>query len=140
MPAVPSVAGAGQDDANGALALVHGERVQETVDRLRKVGRGQARAEPQHAVFERQGGVGRNDVDVTALDGRLVVDGFDGHLRVPRQQIGQHALVVRVEMLYVDQRDARVGRHVPEETPEGVEASCGRADTHDQAEVLGRTA
>jgi len=133
-------AGARQDDANGALALVHGERVQETIDRLRKVGRGQARAEPQHAVFERQGGVGRDDVNVTALDGRLVVDGLDGHLRVSRQQIGQHALVVRVEMLHVDHGDARGRRHMPEEASERLEAPCGRADAHDQAEVLVRTA
>ncbi len=55
----------------------------------------------------------------------------DGHLRRPREQVGQTALVPGVQVLDEDERHARVGAQALEQLRERIEPAGGRADADD---------
>src|SRR4029077_2923860 len=54
------------------------------------------------------------------------------HLGLLAQELDEEALMMRVEMLDQDERDAAVRRHVREERPEGIEPAGGGAETYEQ--------
>ncbi len=126
-------AGSRQYDADGALQLILGERGKEGIDRPAELGLRQARPQAQHAPLERERRVGRDDIDVAGRDRSLVVDRVHRHLRVAGQQLAEHARMVRIQVLHVDQGEPRVRRHMFEETLERFQTSGGRADAHNDA-------
>ena len=68
-----AVAGrAGQDDADGPLALVLRQRFKKDIDRPMRRARPRARLKLQHALHDGQVRVARNDINMIGLD-RLIV-------------------------------------------------------------------
>ena len=123
-------AAAGEDDADGPLLLILGQRPEEKVDRhVRRSSRG-GRREPQDALADTEVAVRRDHVDVVSLDRRVAGHLPHGHLRVLAQQLGGQALVGGIEMLDHHERHAAVGRHGPEEADEGFEAAGRGAHAH----------
>ena len=66
----------------------------------------------QRAALNGQRGVRRNDVDVVGGDLVAVLCLRDRHGGMRRQQVDQHAGVVRIEVLDQNERHARIGRHM----------------------------
>ena len=102
-------AGAGKDNADGAFALVLGERAEEEVDRQALAARGNRFQQLQRAVEKRHVAIGRNDVGAIDLDHHPVFHFKHLHAGVAPDQIGQDALVVRRQVLNQDEGHARVG-------------------------------
>ncbi len=125
-------AGARQDDPDGVLALVLGERAQEGVDRHALPARLFELGELQHAVEDAHAAVRRDHEDGVRAHGHLV--GRLGHRerRHALQDLRQETRVARVEMRHEHERHACVGRHVAEEFLEGFESAGGRADADDR--------
>src|SRR5262245_65701783 len=67
-------AGAGEEDTHGVLALVCGQRTEETIDgRTARVGLNGWGHHVQHPAVDGQGGVRWDSVDVVGRDRRLIL-------------------------------------------------------------------
>ena len=99
-----------EDHADRALLERGGHRLEEQIDgRPREVD--QLGAGERHVALRHQEVVvGRRDVDRAGTDRLVVVRLLHGHLRVPPEQIGEQALVARVEVLDDEHRRAEAPR------------------------------
>ncbi|MGC4120345.1 MAG: hypothetical protein QM765_38340 [Myxococcales bacterium] len=121
-----------EDDADGPLLLVFSQGAQEEVDGQVEPPRRDLRQQVQGAVEHRHVLVGRDDVDVIALDPLAVGGLLHGHLGRALQQLDQHPLVGRVQVLDDHERHAGAGGDVLEELLEGLQAAGGGAEAHDR--------
>src|SRR5262245_50663249 len=98
-------AGAGQHDPDRAVAVGPGDGLEEQVDR----GAGEMHelrmAQLEPPIGDEQVHVGRRDVDRPGADGLVVDRLLHGQARPPAEQVGEHALVPRIEVL--DDEDSR---------------------------------
>jgi hypothetical protein len=127
-------AAAREDDADSALPLVLGQGGKERVDGAAVLPRRRRRRHAQGATLDRQGGIRRNDEDPVCRHPHSAFGFHDRHGGMLAEQLDEHALVVRIEMLHQHERHAAVRRHVSEERLEGLEAAGGGADADDQRE------
>jgi hypothetical protein len=114
---------AGQNNPDGVLALILGERDEEGVHRGSPRRGPGASGQLQHAAGELHGRVGRDDEDVVGDEGVAVLRLRHRHGRAAAQDIDQRAGVVGIEMLDQDERHAGVRRRIGEEGPEGLQAA-----------------
>ncbi len=77
----------------------------------------------QHALVDRERGVGRDEVDVVRYGRCSVRNGAHRHPRVLREQFGQEARLLGVEMLHEDEGHAGVWWQVGEEGLECLQAA-----------------
>ncbi len=126
------VAGAGQDDADRVLALVLGERDEEPVDHGLPLLRRHRHPHAQPAALDRERGVGRDDVEVVALDRHPVRGLQHRHLGVAAEQLREHARALGHQVLDQDEGHAAVRRQVLEEGLVGLEPARRGADADDQ--------
>ena len=91
------VASAREENPDGVLALLLGERVEECVDA--RVGRPLGRHHTEDALVDGQEGTWRDDVDVVRLQRQAIASLEYGHGRVPSKQLGQHTGVIGFEVL-----------------------------------------
>ena len=113
------------------LALVLGERGEERVHQ-KAVSPGVGRGEPQRSVLDDEAHPARDDVDVVALDPLRVVRDPDGKVGRAGEDLGEEALVLRVEVLHEDVGEPPVGGEPCQKALEGLEAPRRGADAHDE--------
>jgi hypothetical protein len=101
------------------------------IDRQVRAGRLSARGDLQHASGDRHGGVGGDDVDVIGHNPKPLARPDDRHVGGAGQEIGQPALVARIEVLHEHEGHPGARRQMGEELREGLEAPGGSADPDD---------
>ena len=92
---------------------------------------GAARQERERAVENGHVRVGRDDVDMIALDQYAVADLSDRHRGGAAQRLRQQAVVLRIEMLDENERHAGIGRQTGQELREGFQPSRRGSNTDD---------
>jgi hypothetical protein len=97
---------------------------------LRRLG---ARREFERALGDRQLGVRRDHVHVVRRDPDVVAGLDDGHRGRAPENLAQAAGMAGIEVLDEHEGVTGVGRDVAQQPVEGVEPTCGRADTDDGA-------
>ena len=116
--------GPGQDDANGVLAKVRSQAVEELVDRrrlARDIGRQMPQA--QSAATQRPDMTWRDHIDAVRLDEVSVFSFRHWHSGPPGDDFRQHAFAVGGHVQRDDESHAAIGRHGLEEPPERLDAS-----------------
>jgi hypothetical protein len=106
--------GARENDADGTVALVFCECVEEKINRSMRRSCLGARPEGQHARGDAQTLVRRNDVDVIRLDAQVVGHLVDRERRRASEQLRERAVMRRIEMLHEYDTHARIDRQVLE--------------------------
>ena len=130
-------AGTREEDADGTLALVLGERPQKGVDLPVPFRVGGGHLERTAGDSERRSRC--DDIDVVGLRRDAVLGLDDRHRGSPSEDLRQHAGMLRGEVLDHHVGEAAALGHMREELFERLQAACGRADAHDQrAAKLGR--
>ena len=126
-------AGAREDDADGPLALLPGEGAEEKIDGQTQAARLGGLEQLQRAVEERQVMPRRNDVDAVGAHDHAILDFEDRQARVAANEVGEDALVIRVEVLHQHEGHAGIGGggHASKERLEGGEAAGGCANADD---------
>lgn len=135
-PGRPVAPDARQDNRNGVVALIFGQRGEESIDGSTICPRGRRFNDKEAAVLDRQGCVGRNDVNPVGFDvhAMLGFDHWDGGIAA--QYLRQHALMIGRKMLHQHERHSAVRRQMRKETFERFEAARGSADPDNQAQAL----
>ena len=124
-------AGPRQDDGEGPLALVGGQRAKERVDRMAVPTRRRRLGRPDDPRLDRQLLVGCDHVYLVRFEPDLLLDLPDRHGCASVQQIGQMAHMGRVEMGHDHEGSTAVGGHGTQQRLQRLEAAGGRADRHD---------
>jgi hypothetical protein len=127
----PVRAGARQNDADRARPVNLGEGAEERVDR--QVG-GLALLplhQPEMPVGDRHRHVRRDHIGVIRLDRHPLGCLDDGDGRRPAEQLGQHAVVSRVEMLDEHIGEPGIRWQFADQSREGLESAGRRADADD---------
>ena len=134
-------AGAGQNDADGALALVLGEGAEEKIDGQALSARGRGFEELQRSIEQRHVVAGRDDVGAIRLHHHAVGHFMHRHARAPLDDFAEDAFVVRSEVLDEDESHARipVGGQAREKGLEGSKTS-GRSSNPHHGEAWDRSA
>ena len=122
---------AGEDDADGAFALVQRKRFEKGVNGAGRLAVGRAGPDFQNAPGDAQVSVMRDNINVVGFDPEIVRRLADGHGGGPRQDLGKRAIVVGVEMLHEDEAETGVGLEVLQQLGEGFKASGGSAHADD---------
>ena len=124
--------GTGEDDADGALGLILGQRAQEAVDGKALAARQGRLGEVQHALVNAQLAVGWNHIDVVGSDRGLVQCLHHRHGGGTLQDFGQQAVVAGVEVRHQHEGHAGIGRAGAEEGLKGLQPAGGRANADDR--------
>jgi hypothetical protein len=119
--------GAGEHDADGAVALVFGEGAEEDVDREAHRAVGGLVGEAQLPVLDLEVLPRRDQVNGVGLDRDALVGAPDGHPGALREQLHHEALVVRREVLDDDEGHPAVDGRAVEEDLQRLEAAGGGA-------------
>jgi len=120
----------GQDHPGGARPPCFGQRIKKIIDR-QMMPRGSLPAlQVKHPVHHAHVRVGRDDVHVIRLHTGPFADFAHRHFGGARQQRGQHAIVLRLQVLHQYKRQAGIDRQRAEDLPEGFQSSGGGADSH----------
>ena len=122
--------GSRQNQADGAGAVLLGQRMQQKVEWQAGTMTRQGLREVQGALANGEIGSGRDDVDVIALDQHSVGGLLHHHGRAGGQQVHHHAFVGRIEMLDENKTHAVAGRQRRQQPSAGFQAAGGGADTH----------
>lgn len=122
--------GAGKDDAHGVVAAVVGKRAEEAVDDVLMALSRLARRDAEDAAAQREVGIAWDDVDVVDLHAHAVRRLEDGEGRHAGDDVGELALVVRVEVHHEDDRDPGGGWESAEQVAGGVEPAGRGAHAH----------
>jgi hypothetical protein len=85
-----------------------------------------------HPAPHRQLLVRRDDVDVVGFDRDGALDLHHRHLRAAAEQLGQMALLARIEVRSDNERQSGIGRHRAEELLQRLETARRRADADDR--------
>src|SRR5512133_3154080 len=120
--------GAGEDDADGTLALILGEGFEESINGASGAAVLIAGMELKDAFSNREAGVGRNGVNVVGFDAEIIGDLLDRHRRHPSEELRKGALVLGVEVLDEHKPHASVGRQMLQQLREGLQPAGGSAD------------
>ena len=123
--------GARKDDADGALALVFGQRAQEAVDRHTLAAYHFGHRELQQAAQYAHLAIGRDDVDVIRLNPHLVERLEHRHAGAALKDFGQKADMAGVKMGHQHEGHPGVGRAGAKEGLEGFQTAGGGADADD---------
>jgi hypothetical protein len=104
-------AGPGKDDADGAFVPILRQAAKEKINRETLPARRSGLQQLEPAVEQRHVTVGRNNIGAIGLDGHPVFNLAHLHARIPPDKVGEHALVIRRQMLHQDKGHAgiRVG-------------------------------
>ena len=121
-----------EDDADGVFTLIVGERLEEGVYRPTAIARRRGFDDLQACSVHRHRGVGRDHEDGVGRDRDAIGRLDDPHRGGPAEQLGQHALVVRRQMLNEHKRHAGVRRATREEILERLKPPRRRANADDQ--------
>lgn len=84
------------------------------------------------AIRNPEGRVRRRDVNGVLPHLGAVFRDFDREFRIPADNFMKNARAFRVEMRDDNDRDARFGRHSPEEALERFDPAGGRSDTNNR--------
>lgn len=122
---------AGQNHANGPLALVLRQRLKKDIDDPLRAAGLLARMKFQPSLLDGQVRIGRNDVHVVGLHPQIVRDLSHRHRRGPRQQLHERAVMLRIEMLHQHERQPRVGLHLFQQPRERLQSAGRRAHADD---------
>jgi hypothetical protein len=122
-------AGAGEDDADGVIAELLGQRTEEQIDRQGQPTR-VLRTQAQHVAADGHQTRRRDQMHPIGLDAHVVLDRHHRHGRVTREQIAHHALMVGRQMLDDDIGRPRICRQSLEEPLQGIEPPGRGADGH----------
>ena len=126
-----------QDHADRLRSAFLRKRVQQGVKGLAgAVGLARGR-KVQHAGGHRQGGVGRDNVEVLALEPHSLLSLPDNEPRVAGEQIHHHAFMSGIEMLNEDEGHPARSRDGLHELLARLQATCRRADPDDREIELG---
>ncbi len=128
----PVEAAAAEHDAHGQAVAIQGERLEEAVDGQVHAPDLDARPDLKRAPADEQPCVGRQAVDVVDLDRDSVGRGGDGHGGGAAEDLDQATLVMGIEVMDDDQRDAGVGPQLPQQLGRGRESAGRCADPHDR--------
>ena len=129
--------GTGQDDGDGALALILGQGPEEHIDRPVKARWLATRGRIQHTAADGEGSVGGNHEDAAGNDPRRLGDLDRWQGGVGRQNGGHVAGGRGVQVQDDDERHPDVRRHSIEELAERPNPACGRPDGDDRKSVAG---
>jgi hypothetical protein len=122
----------GKDDGDAGRLLVLGERAEEKIDgQVQAPGR-DLRQQVERPVQQRHVLAGGDHVDVVRLHGDAVLGLRHGHARRALEQLDEHPLVRRIEVLHDDEGHVRLARHVLEEELERLQAAGRGADADDR--------
>ena len=125
----------GENDRNGLLTPILGQRDEKTVYRTSVLACGRGRLHLQQALRDGQRRIRWDDIHMVA-DHFLAIHGLrHGHSSVWGQKLNQHAGMMRVQMLDQNECLTGVGRHVAQEGSEGGKPTRRCADADDQAEL-----
>jgi hypothetical protein len=119
-----------QDHASGVGLLVDGERQEEIVDRPPQPPRLHEMREFEDAVLDDQAPARRDDVDPVAGEPLAALALVHRQLGVPVEELGQHALVVGIEMLDDDEGHPGRGPGPGQHLAQGFEPARRGADPH----------
>ena len=122
-----------------ASALV-GHGPQEAVDGHVRSRRLRARGQLQRPVCDGQIDVCRYDVYMVGFHRHAIGRLADRHGGGSRKNLGQHAVVIWIEMLNEYDGKAGVGRQIGEQKLEDLQAARGGANANHRDDCLGRTA
>lgn len=126
-------AAARQQDADGILPGVLGERGHQDIDRLALApGIGVMLPKLQRAVLDREHRIERQHIGMVRLDPLVVGGGQDGNGGMGAENGGQGAFAAGAEMCHRDEGDAAVGRYGLEEVLQRLNATGGCADAGDR--------
>ena len=120
---------AGKHDADRVVLSILRQREKETVERtMRNLRR--SRHQPEHVALDGHLRIRRNHIDVIALDVHSVDDCEDAIRGRTGENVDEHAVVVRIEMLDEHESESGIDRKRREEIDESVETSgrCADAD------------
>ena len=129
--------GTGQDDGDGALALILGQGPEEHIDRPVKARWLATRGRIQHTAADGEGSVGGNHEDPAGNDPRRLGDLDRWQGGVGRQNGGHVAGGRSVQVQDDDERHPDVRRHSIEELAERPNTARGRPDGDDRKSVAG---
>ena len=122
---------AGEDDADGAFALVQRKRFEKGVNGARQSARAGAGPDFQNAPGDAQMSVMRDNINVVGFDAEIMGGLADGHGGGPRQDLRERAVVGGVEMLHEDEAEAGVGLEALQQLREGLKTAGGSANADD---------
>jgi len=121
---------AGEDHADGLASTLFGQRPEEPVDGQVQPRRLVAGGQFQFAVRNGQIGFRRDDVYVVGFHRQAVGRHADRHGGRSRQNFGQHAVVLRIEMLNEYESQAGVGGQIGEQMLKSLQAARGGANAN----------
>nr|WP_310496833.1 hypothetical protein [Sandarakinorhabdus sp.] len=116
-------ASARKDDANRALALIFGQRLEKGVDRPAAIARRRGMDDPETTAADGHGGIGRDDEHAVRLDRHAVCRLDHVHGGEFADQLCQHAFVIGREMLDKHESHAGIGWQGSEKAFERLEAA-----------------
>ena len=112
---------AGKHHADRRLGAIFRQRGQEQIDRV--ISATPARGEAKPILAQGEGDIRRDDIDVGGLDAETLVDLRHRHPGLFRQDLGQQALVLGIQMLDDDIRHVAGGRQGRQELRDGFETA-----------------
>lgn len=115
-----------------------GQRAKERVDGHLGARTGRGRGQANGRAFEDEHGIGRGHIDVILFDHDAFDDRFDRKNARPPEQLGQHAALVRREVLHHDERGAIGG--AAQQRADGFEPAGRRADANRSSSLGARGA
>ena len=125
-------AGPREDDGRAARTAVLGERPEERVDRVHRVGAARRLGAEQPTSREGHRSPGRDEVDLIRAHLHPGLDAVDRQLRVLREQLVREQPGVPSGVSHDDERHPALTGHVVEEPSECLEPSGRRSDAHDE--------
>lgn len=133
---MPSVA-LPENHADRFVPLIRCQRAQEVIDRAMLSARLRPRGDLEHAIFNGEIHARRGDVDVIRQSSGVFPDFGDRHCGRARQDLRQHAVVGRVEVLDQHECHAGVGSHLVQQLAESFQTTSRRTDPNDREWAIG---
>ena len=122
-PECPVAAHPGENDRDAALLRILRERTKEEIDGKAESARCNRIEQVQPTIHERDILAGRNHVHLIRLDAHAIDNLRHRHRCYALQQLGEHALIGRIEMLYNDKRHSARRGHISQEYLKRFEAA-----------------
>ena len=101
-----------ENHTNAVLLAIVRQRLEKGVNRQAQTPRLRGLLQMQHALLNRQVPPRGNHIDLVGHQRHPVADLFHRHVRAPAQELHQHALPVRVQVLNHHERHAAIDRHM----------------------------
>jgi hypothetical protein len=114
--------GSGEHDGNRPFVLIRGKRLEQHIDRMAVTAGVRRFGHLQPAVAHLQLSIGRDHIDVVAINLHSVLDLRDRHRRAGGQNVRHLAFAIRIEMQNDHERATAIARHGFEEAAERLDA------------------